>query len=112
MLHKLINLLTTKYFKIKILSKLRRRCVHMKLAEKVTWKNLPTGFVLLDLESGNYFTLNETASIFVQGITNSKPLETIVDQITEEYDITKEQAQSDIDELIVSLESEGLLVKN
>lgn len=79
------------------------------LSKNVSWKNLEPGIVLLDLKSGVYFTLNETATVIMRGILDGKSEEDIVSAIVDDYDCEREQATSDFREQVAFLISEGLL---
>lgn len=77
--------------------------------DHMTWKNLETGIVLLDLRNSNYFTLNETAALVWRGIMDEKNRDKIVAQLVEEYDCNAEQAALDVRELVSFMLDEGLI---
>jgi hypothetical protein len=79
------------------------------IPENTTWKALASGIVLLDLSSGSYHLLNETASTIWQSIVDEKTVGEIVDGLVAEYDCTREVAATDVDELLDHLVAENLL---
>lgn len=82
----------------------------LKIAEHVTWKNLDMGIVLLDLNTGNYYTLNETASLICQNIIEGNELNRIVDSIIEEYDCDEETGRADVQNQILYFKKENLII--
>jgi len=80
-----------------------------KIPDHVTWKILKSGTVLLNLNSGTYYTLNETASEIWDNITARKNREEIVSAMCESYDCSKKQAEADVKETFTFLVNEGLL---
>jgi hypothetical protein len=74
-----------------------------------SWKKLAQGCIILDLERGSYFTLNETASLIWEGILAGKAHEAIADCLAKEYEVFPKQAKADIMETIGMLVREGVL---
>lgn len=60
-----------------------------------------------DLDS--IYTLNEVGSLVLQLIDGNTSISQIVDTICNEYDITAEEAEKDVIELLGSLEAAGLI---
>jgi Coenzyme PQQ synthesis protein D (PqqD) len=56
--------------------------------------------VLVDLNSKQYYQLNETASLVWRGLANGTPVDGIARELTEVYDVTLEHAQSSVDAII------------
>jgi len=83
---------------------------NVKTAGNITWKDLDSGVVVLNLDSGTYYLLNETASEAWRAFQEGKGLDEIVDHFLEEFECTKEQAQQDLDELFDYFVSDGFLV--
>lgn len=67
-----------------------------------------TGF-MFDPATGNTFTLNETALYIVNQLKDDKTKEQIVYQMTEEYDISIEQVDRDMSDLLIQLKELGLM---
>ncbi len=81
------------------------------IPESISWKNLDSGIVLLDLVDGAYYTLNETATVIMQGVLDGKTEKEIVSAIVQKYNCEEGQAANDIQEQLSYLISEGLLEK-
>jgi hypothetical protein len=56
--------------------------------------------VLVDLNSKQYYQLNETASLIWRGLTKGTPVPDITREITEVYAVTREHAQSSVEAAI------------
>ncbi|BAZ43122.1 hypothetical protein NIES4102_01180 [Chondrocystis sp. NIES-4102] len=65
--------------------------------------------VILELESGVYYGLNETGTLIWNLINQSKTLEEISDRILSEYDIEPEQCNNYILKLVRDLADKGLV---
>ncbi len=65
--------------------------------------------VLLDLESENYFGLDEVGTRIWQLIESAGDLETIFNTLLEEYDVEKEELLSDLSDLVGEIEKLGLV---
>jgi hypothetical protein len=81
----------------------------VKIPGHVTWKILKSGTVLLDVNSGTYFTLNQTASEIWDNIIAEKNREQIVSALCDSYDCSQEQAEKDVKDTFTFLLNEGLL---
>lgn len=78
-------------------------------SENVTWKTVSTGTVLLNLESGEYYTLNNTGSLIWSDLLEKKLPSEIVEHLSTEFDCEIETAQADVDEYLNYLLGEKLL---
>ena len=84
----------------------------LKKSEHVTWKALGEGgSMLLDLDSGQYFSLNETATAVWELVIAGWPTRDIVQQIAKGFDVDAEVVQTDVQELILSLREGGLVTE-
>ena len=78
-------------------------------AEAVAFRVIDGEAVLLDLDNGVYYTLNEVGTLawgLCDGLTST---EVIVTAITDEYQVDTEAAREDLQELLSDLASEGLV---
>jgi len=78
----------------------------------VTWKNLESGMVLLNLQTSNYYTLNETAKLIWLAILDGKSQDEILERMTQKYDCPIHRAKTDIQEKIAFFIDENLLIQN
>jgi len=81
----------------------------IRLSPKVLFKILDDEAVLLDLQSGQYFGLNELGCRIWQLIPAHGRLGEIQDLLVEEYDVSTDQAWHDLEDLIAELMRRGLV---
>lgn len=65
--------------------------------------------VLLNLSTGRYYTLNIVGSIVWDLSTGDRSLAQVVSTICEKFDVTAQQAQDDLLDLVGELGQEGLI---
>lgn len=64
--------------------------------------------VILEPESGNYFTLNETGAIMLEQLQNGKTLSEITQHISQTFNVTEQEVAQDFTQLLTELEQQGL----
>jgi len=67
--------------------------------------------VILDMERGEYFAMDEIGATLWAGLDAGKTLEQIADDVVARYDVAREQALTDLVALRDELLQRGLLVK-
>ncbi|MDH5509199.1 MAG: PqqD family protein [Nitrospinota bacterium] len=78
--------------------------------EDITWKNLKTGIVLLNLSSGEYYTLNDTAAEIWRHAIEGEEKEAIIGYMTETYkDVSADDLAQHVDESMDYFLTEKLL---
>lgn len=65
--------------------------------------------VLLNLSTGRYYTRNAVGSIIWDMCSGDRPLSHVASAICDQFDVTVQNAQDDIMDLVVQLEQEGLI---
>jgi hypothetical protein len=65
--------------------------------------------VLLDLESENYFGLDEVGTRIWQLIKETSDLQAIYSTLLEEYDVSEDRLQQDLDTLLAEITGLGLV---
>ena len=65
--------------------------------------------VLLDLESENYFGLDEVGTRIWQLIKETNELQSIFDTLLEEYNVSEQRLQLDLTTLLTEIEDLGLV---
>ncbi|MCD6352720.1 MAG: PqqD family protein [Proteobacteria bacterium] len=78
-------------------------------SEKIAWRVVEEDSVLLNLDTGYYYTLNEVGRFLWESLDGKKELSAIHKEILDHYDVDPETAKSDILELIDNLLKEGLV---
>ncbi len=77
--------------------------------EHVTWKALEGESVLLNLETGVYFSLNETGTAAWELFDGATSLATVGEALCARFNVSAEQARQDLFELTLTLVKEGLV---
>lgn len=80
-----------------------------KIADNVLFQELDGEAVLLSLDEGCYFGLDELGTRIWQLIEEDLDTQQVVEKIVEEYDVEPEQAQQDLDKFLDDLEESGLI---
>ncbi len=78
-------------------------------SEQVTWKALEGESVLLHLETGVYFSLNETGTAAWELFDGATSLATVGDTLCARFNVSAEQARQDLFELTQMLLKEELV---
>lgn len=65
--------------------------------------------ILVDLNTKQYYRLNETGSLIWRGLEKGNSLEEIVVEMRNTYDVSDERARASIDKLLQNLESNKLV---
>jgi hypothetical protein len=68
-----------------------------------------TGGILVDLNTKQYYQLNETGSLIWRGLEKGNTLEDIVSEMRTVYDVSSEQAEASVEKLMLNLESRKLV---
>lgn len=66
--------------------------------------------ILLDLETGIYFTLNSVGASIWRALESGADRQATIEAIVEQYEVDTETATADYDEYVEALVAEGLLV--
>ena len=65
--------------------------------------------VMLSIERGNYYGLGEVGSRIWQLLESPRPLNQLVDQLVDEYEIAPDACRRDVLSFLRQLQQEGLL---
>jgi hypothetical protein len=76
----------------------------------VVARQVSDGMVLLDLDSGTYFTLNEVGALIWRKLEAGNDLEAVANAILAEFDVDEATVRGDIAGLVAELRSHGLLL--
>lgn len=71
-----------------------------------------TGGILVDLNTKQYYQLNETGSLIWRGLEKGKTVEDIVSEIRTLYEVSAEHAQASVEKLLLHLESRKLVARS
>ena len=65
--------------------------------------------ILVDLNTKQYYRLNETGALIWRGLEKGRSVEDIAAEMQEIYEVTREQALASVDKLLSTLESNRLV---
>ena len=66
--------------------------------------------VLVDLDTKRYYQLNETATLIWRALANGGTKHDIVGSLTSVYDVTNEDAEKSVDQILQHLKAHRLVV--
>jgi Coenzyme PQQ synthesis protein D (PqqD) len=78
-------------------------------AKGLTWQEFDGELVVLDLEASTYLTTNGSGALLMKLLAQDRTRAELVNAVVEQYDVTPEQAGSDVDAFIAALSTKGLL---
>ena len=81
----------------------------VNIPEQVTFREVSGEMVLLNLESGKYFGLDEVGARMYALLAEDGCLEAAYQTLLEEYEVDPERLQSDLIALVEDLAEHGLL---
>lgn len=81
----------------------------IKMGENALMQKVSDEMVILDSQSGQYYTLNDSATEMLEALTGGANVEQVVTQICANYDVSKQEAQADITAMIQTLLDKALL---
>jgi hypothetical protein len=76
----------------------------------VVYTDLVDGAVLLHLETKLYYSLNEAGTTVWRLLNSTESREDLIQRLTSEYEVEKEQAESSVSEFIQELERNQLVL--
>lgn len=79
------------------------------LSEQVNWRDIKGETVVLNIESGVFYTLNEVGRFIWELIAEGHNFELITKQITERFEVSPEQSREDAEKFITRLVEESVL---
>ena len=84
--------------------------VRFQIHPEAIFTQLEGQVVILQYESGTYYTLNEIGTRVWQLLEQDKTLREIVDLLRQEYAVSEAQLTEDLTRLLHELQKEGLLL--
>ena len=71
-----------------------------------------TGGILVDLNTKQYYQLNETGSLIWRGLETGSSIDAIVDELKATYEVSSEHARASVEKLLRNLEAKKLVERN
>ena len=81
-----------------------------KAPDNYSWRDVNNELVVLNLQSGEYFTFNNVGRLIWLSVNDGKTVDEIIRSVVEQYATTEEKAVADVKAFISNLLSEGLLI--
>ena len=85
----------------------------MRIKEGFLLRETAGRFIVLplggELDLGSLITLNETGAFLWRLLEEGKSRKELLEALLEEYDVTPERAEKDLDALLAKMEAAGLL---
>jgi hypothetical protein len=83
-----------------------------RIPSHLIWRQVDDNTVVVSPRSGKMRVLNGVGSVIWQLIADEKPVNFIVEHLTTVYNISHEQAQTDVDSFLIDLRERNLLEFN
>lgn len=81
----------------------------MQLTSSIRWYKEGSQLVILNLETGRLFNLNESALLVWEAFVRASTQEECVSSLTKTYSLTREQAEADVAAFLAQLSALGIL---
>ncbi len=81
-----------------------------KTPDNYSWRDVNDELVVLNLQSGEYFTFNAVGRLIWLSLNDGKTVEEIAHTVVAEYATSEEKAVADVKAFITNLVSEKLLI--
>ena len=81
----------------------------VRISEDVVFRELDGEAVLLNLDSGIYFGLNEVGTRIWTVLGQDGALQSVFDAMKQQYDVVPERLEKDLLELVEQMHSKGLV---
>lgn len=79
--------------------------------ENITWRDVNDEVVVLDLKSGEYYTMNQTGQCIWRALMEGKTVDQVKDLVLERFQVEKDKALTDVEEFISGMMDKGLLYR-
>lgn len=75
----------------------------------LSWSDLGSEIVILDLHSSSYFSVRGTAAFLVTSLVDGASPDLLVKRLVDTYDTTRDVADADVADFLAALEGRNLL---
>ena len=75
----------------------------------VTWQQLDDEIIILDLNGGEYLSVNGSGAFLWKQLDAGAEFEGLVSSLSDEYDLPRERAHDDVEAFLTQLREAGLL---
>ena len=85
--------------------------IFYQLAENVLFQRVADETVILEPETGEYYTLNAIGTFMVEQFQQKNTIEAVIALVLENYQAEEAEVTQDIEELLTNMLKQGLFVK-
>jgi len=80
-----------------------------RVNERVVFREIDDRIVLINLDSGYYYSLNEVGCFIFNQILKNKGIDDILDEIEGHFEVSQGKAREDLEEFMGTLEKEQII---
>ncbi len=84
-------------------------CIKYKISDKIIFREVDDGIVLINLDSGFYYSFNGSACFIFNMLNKDKNTVEVVDKLKVEFNVSEEEARNDLKQFIETLEKEEIV---
>ena len=84
----------------------------MRRSDTAMARRVDDDLVILDIPSGKYFELNDVGALLWERLDGTQSVEDLIDLVLAEYDVDRETASKDVENLLGEMIRSGLVVKD
>lgn len=81
----------------------------MKISDKIIDRKSGDSVILLNLETGDMFTLNETGAHIWSALKTTSRSSDIADSLVDQFEVTQEDALTTVDAFLIDLKDRQIL---
>ena len=79
------------------------------MSEQVNWRDIKGETVVLNIESGVFYTLNEVGRTIWEMVVDGQTLEAITHQLSKKFEVSPDTTRADTEKFLQRLMDEGIL---
>ncbi len=82
---------------------------NIKIEEHIVYHELDDEIIILDSRNGRYFALDGIGKYIFLAISKEKPIDSLIDELVNIYDVSKQELHSDIENFLLVLKKEDII---
>jgi len=84
----------------------------ISISSEISWRDVNGETIILNLKSGEYFTLNETGKFLWENICENVPPQELVKDLAKEYNVEAKDVECDVLDFIAGFVQKEVLIIN
>lgn len=77
--------------------------------DRVSWRVIDGEAVILNLDNGLYYDLNETGTVIWEAIAEGKTFRQVLEELQRKYQLDDKRLEGDLKKIVRDLKKEGLI---